>query len=80
MGLVIVVLNLSHTNNPLLIVHPFSVQNQKMVVGLIDQVLVAFEKGFPNQLAHPKGMVIVFCTSHQDLVWLKRYPHLYPCP
>jgi hypothetical protein len=46
MGLVVIIVGVLYTNCPLLAIYPFSVQNQKKVVGLIEQVLVTFKEGY----------------------------------
>ncbi len=77
MGLMDVVVIVPHTNCPLLIVYRFSILKRKMVIGLLNQLPIAFEKGYQDQLAHLEGMVSTLCTSHPNQVLLKSYPCLH---
>ncbi len=64
MGLAVVIINVPHTNCPLLVELFFSILNKKMVVGSIDQLPAMIEEGYLNQLVRPKEMVLALCTSH----------------
>lgn len=64
MGLVVAIIDVPHTNYPLLVECFFSIPNMKMVVGSIDQLPIMIEEGYPNQLVCPKEMVLAPRTSH----------------
>jgi hypothetical protein len=78
MGLANIVAIVAHITCPLLVIYLFSIQNQKMVVGSTNQLLVAFEDGCQDQLAHLEEMVSTICTSHMNWALLKSYLRLHP--
>jgi hypothetical protein len=44
-----------------------------MIVGLINQLPIAFEEGCRDQTTRLEGMVLTLCISNRNLIFLKSY-------
>ncbi len=63
-AMVVIVTCITHTNYPLLAIYLFSMQNQKKVVNLTNQLPTTFEERCQDQLARLEGMVLAPYVLH----------------